>query len=73
LYKASEYFLLEEVMSFEYRDCNTVCVTKDDFVIQYVKQIWKGDFKKMSTGILLRVFTDKDRKKGQCVLRGQFQ
>jgi len=41
LYKASEYFLLEEVMSFEYIDCNTVCVTKDDFVIQYVKQIWK--------------------------------
>ena len=33
----------------------------------------KGDFKKMSREILLRAYTDKDRKRGRCLWREQFQ
>lgn len=36
--KARRNYLLVEVMRFEYGVCNTVCVTKDDVVSQYVRQ-----------------------------------
>ena len=37
--KASGNFLLERERWFEYEGCITVCVTKEDFVLQYVRQL----------------------------------
>ncbi len=39
-------------------------MSKDDFVLQYVKQIWKGEFRAMSRTISFRAFTDKERRGG---------
>ena len=44
--RASKNYLLAEVVKFEYRVCNTVCATKENDVLQYVKQIWKGVLRK---------------------------
>lgn len=71
--KQAENYLLAEVMKFECRDCNTVCATKEDFVLQYVRQIWEGDFRAMSREILLRALTNKNRMRGWLVWRERFR
>ncbi len=58
----AEIFYWKKKSDLNAEICITLCATKDDFVLQYAKQIWKGDFKAKSRTISFRAFTDKERR-----------